>query len=96
MIRLFIENALLFFLPTMIYVAWILATRVPEDSNASVSERAKDAYQTAPLIWLLLIGGLLVLATLILFAQTDPGGRPDQVYRPAEIRDGKLIPGGFE
>ena len=54
----------------MIYVAWIMATRVPENEDATVADRARDAYRGAPIIWLLIIGGCLVIALLVFFAQT--------------------------
>lgn len=86
MIRIVIENMLLFLLPTLIYVAYIfLKRRMDGDKN-------KNLLDDAPLIWLCAAGAALVIITLIFFADTS-GGKPGQAYQPPVFRDGKIQPG---
>jgi hypothetical protein len=85
MIRLVIENILLFLLPAAVYFGYILLTR----RGTTPGEIINDA----PLLWLLSSGALLVMATLIYFASTTVGGRPDQKYTPPYMKDGRIQPG---
>ncbi len=85
MIRLVIENLLLFLLPAAVYFGYVLLTR----RGATPGEVINDA----PLLWLLSSGALLVIATLIYFASTTTGGRPDQTYTPPYMKDGRIQPG---
>jgi hypothetical protein len=84
MIRAVIENIVLFLLPTVIYV--IFAVLVRGDKQKPLDD--------APVLWLVLGGALLVVTVLVVFGQTS-GGHPGQHYDPAVFRDGKLQPGGF-
>lgn len=86
MIRLIIENTLLFLLPTVIYVAYVLLKRRIE-GNGNV-----NVLDDAPLIWLVAAGAALVIITLITFGSVS-GGKPGQIYQPPVYRDGKIIPG---
>ena len=89
MIRLIIENTLLFRLPTVIYVAYVLLKRrIEGNSNVNV-------FDDAPLIWLVAAGAALVMITLITFGSIS-GGKPGQVYHPPVYRDGKIIPGHYK
>jgi hypothetical protein len=83
MIRIVIENILLFFLPAVVYVAYVWLTR--EDSS-------KGLLDDAPLVWLVIAGTVVVFTVLIAFGSTS-GGRPDQRYEPPVFRDGKIEPG---
>jgi hypothetical protein len=85
MIRIVIENAMLFLLPTIVYVAYMLLTRSHATTGAVVSD--------APLIWLFVAGALLVGATLVYYATTTPGGAPGAVYTPPHMKDGRIEPG---
>jgi len=86
MIRVVVENVLLFLLPAAAYVAYMLLMR----SNTSAGTVINDA----PLVWLFLIGALLVAATLIYYASITPGGKPGQVYIPPHVgKDGRIEPG---
>ena len=85
MIRVVIENILLFLLPTAMYVGYVLLTR----SNTSTGTVINDA----PLIWLFVTGALLVGATLVYYGTTTPGGSPGAVYTPPRMKDGQIEPG---
>ena len=85
MIRIAIENALLFLLPAALYVAYVMLMR---DDHQSAGSLLNDA----PLVWLFAAGALLVLITLIVFGSTS-GGRPGQGYVPPVLKDGRIEPG---
>ncbi len=87
MIRLIIENTLLFLLPTVIYVAYVLLKRRIEGGSANV-----NVLDDAPLIWLVAAGAALVIVTLIVFGSVS-GGKPGQIYHPPVYRDGRIEPG---
>jgi Family of unknown function (DUF6111) len=85
MIRVVIENILLFLTPMAMYVAYMLLTRRAASAGTAVND--------APLIWLFAAGAILVVATLIFYGSTS-GGRPDQDYIPPRMgKDGRIEPG---
>jgi hypothetical protein len=85
MIRIVIENIVLFLLPTAMYVAYVLLMRRGATSTGAVLNEA-------PLIWLFIAGALLVLATILVFGTTS-GGKPGQIYEPPHLKDGRIEPG---
>lgn len=87
MIRIVIENTLLFLLPTAIYVAYVLLKRRMEGTTGPA-----HVLDDAPLIWLVAAGAALVVITLIAFGSVS-GGKPGQTYQPPVFRDGKIEPG---
>jgi hypothetical protein len=87
MIRVVIENVLLFLLPAAAYVGYMLLMRSDTTSAGAV-------VNDAPLVWLFMAGALLVAATLIYYATVTPGGTPGQVYTPPRMgKDGRIEPG---
>jgi hypothetical protein len=86
MIRVVIENILLFLLPTIVYAIYVAVTR---------DNKHKGLLDEAPLAWLMLAGSGLVLIVLASFAFSS-GGRPSQVYVPATTKDGQIQPGHFK
>ena len=85
MIRVLIEVFGLFLLPTAIYLAFALLTRSPGTSTTSIIARA-------PVLALSILGALLVTGVLALFGDVTDG-KPGQVYQPATVKDGKVVPG---
>jgi len=85
MIRIVIENILLFLLPTIVYVAYVYMTR---DEKPGATRVLDDA----PLVWLFLAGAILMLVTLITFGSMS-GGKPGQTYTPPAFKDGHIEPG---
>ena len=91
MIRLILENILLFLLPTLLYVIFVMLRR-SKDSDNTVA-RALD---TAPLPLLFSVGFILMVSVLAYFGSQSNSGKPGQTYRPPELVDGKIKPGRFE
>jgi ABC-type Fe3+ transport system permease subunit len=85
MIRIVIENVLLFVMPTAVYLAYVYLVR--KEGGAG-----NDVLAEAPLLWLSASGAVLVLAAMILFGSTK-GGTPSQGYEPPEMQNGKIVPG---
>jgi len=89
MIRVVIENILLFLLPTMVYLAYAYLLRAPATDQNGHQIRPFD---DAPLMWLFIAGACLVIATLIAFGSTT-GGKPGEAYEPPFVKDGRIEPG---
>ncbi len=85
MIRVVLENVLLFLLPTAMYLGYMLLTRRAASADSVLSE--------APLVGLFVAGALLVAATLVYYASITPGGSIGQVYTPPRVKDGRIEPG---
>ncbi|MCB1510464.1 MAG: hypothetical protein KDJ36_06135 [Hyphomicrobiaceae bacterium] len=90
MIRIVIENILLFLLPTAIYVIFVMVKQRGEKPRS-----AQQILDEAPLFWLVGTGALLMIAGLAYFA-TSTEGKPGQGYAPPVYRDGKIVPGHKE
>lgn len=84
MIRVLIENIVLFLLPTIAYLAYVLLTRRAAQGPARILEGA-------PLLWLFASGAAIVLLTLTFLSSTT-GGKPGEAYRPNVIKDGRIVP----
>jgi hypothetical protein len=95
MIRIVVENLLLFLLPTFVYVAWILMTREETSGPDSTTSSPSDIFLDAPLLWLFSTGAILVVVTLIAFGSTS-GGKPGQHYEPSSVKDGRIEPSHIE
>jgi hypothetical protein len=85
MIRIVIENIVLFLLPTLLYAGYVLLMRGPP-------EKGSDLLADAPLLWLFFGGTVLVIVVLVAFGSTS-GGRPGQHYEPPSMKDGRIEPG---
>jgi hypothetical protein len=89
MIRVVVENILLFLLPTAMYLGYVLLTR-----RAAPTGEREHVLNDAPLVWLFVAGALLVAATLVYYASITPGGSVTQVYTPPHMgKDGRIEPG---
>ena len=87
MIRVVIENILLFLLPTAVYLGYMLLMRRGKTSASAV-------VNDAPLVWLFVAGALLVAATLIYYALDHARRLPGQTYTPPRMgKDGHIEPG---
>lgn len=86
MIRMVIENVLLFVMPTLVYLAYVYLVRKDDVAGKS------DVLADAPLLALSASGAALVLAAMIVFGSTS-GGTPSEGYEPPGMKDGKIVPG---
>ncbi len=89
MIRIIIENLLLFLLPTALYLGYVLVTRRMQ--SPARAQGAGTLLDDAPVLWLFGAGAVLVVVTLIAFGSTS-GGRPGQHYEPSVLKDGQIEP----
>ena len=85
MIRVFLECLTLFFIPTVIYVAFAVLTRRPDTTVLTIVSRA-------PVLTLSVLGACIVTGVLGYFGNVGDG-KPGQTYEPAVVKDGKVIPG---
>jgi hypothetical protein len=85
MIRVVIENILLFLLPTIAYFVYALLAR-PASAPAAV-------FNEAPYAWLSIAGAALVFGFLIYYGWTSGEGGMDKAA-PAHSIDGRAAPGG--
>ncbi|MEM7777601.1 MAG: DUF6111 family protein [Pseudomonadota bacterium] len=90
MIRIVIENIVLFALPTLLYIAFVMIRRRGQANNT-----ATQALDDAPLFWLLAIGAALAISVLAIFGSTE-FAEPGKTYQPPVFRDGKIVPGRHE
>ncbi len=96
MVRIIAENILLFLVPTMIYVVWVLVAQpdsAPRDADGRIAPaRLLD---DAPFVWLIVLGTALVIATIVAF-RSESGGKPGQHYQPSVVKDGQIQPGHID
>jgi hypothetical protein len=85
MIKIIIENLLVFFLPAALYISFGLLTRRTGTTVGAVFNRA-------PLLLLAVLGAGLVVAVMAMFGKVGDG-KPGQAYEPAILKDGEVVPG---
>ena len=85
MIRIFIENLLMFLAPTLIYAGYVLV-------RSRIDGNDKPVWSDAPLLWLCGAGIVLMVSTLLFFGSTS-GWAPGAAYQPPVYKDGKIVPG---
>ncbi|MCC6982149.1 MAG: hypothetical protein IT535_02655 [Bauldia sp.] len=87
MARLLAYNLAFFLLPFVVYGVYIVLTRR--------SLGTSDDWSLKVFGWLLLAGAAVMLVGLFLVT-TFGGASPNLDYHPATLRDGQIVPGGFE
>ncbi len=100
MIRVVIENLLLFLTPAFLYFAYVLITGgVEEGSDGQTANQSgnptADLLEGAPYVWLFFAGTALVLLILVA-SGSNSGGKPGQHYAPPTMKDGRIQPGRME
>lgn len=85
MIRVIITQIVLFLLPFVAFFVYRLATQGWTGARVAGFGRAT--------FYLIVAGGLLVVAGFITFAIV--GGESEGIYVPTQYQDGELVPGGF-
>ena len=85
MIRILVENAFVFLVPTLISIAWFAFSRDDWPGLGAV-------IQAAPLLYLFVLGAGLMFVTLTVFSSRSHN-TPGEAYVPPGIHDGKLQPG---
>jgi hypothetical protein len=87
MLRFVAFDAIFFLIPFAAYALWLVVTRRALPNAAD--------WEVRTIGYLALAGAVLVLGVLIAFVHFDaepPGG----VYVPAQLENGKIVPGHFE
>ncbi len=87
MLRIVAFNALFFGLPFVAYGIWLLSTRGTATRRSDWPARVVGT--------LAVVGALLMVAALITVIHFTAAA-PGQGYRPAQVKDGVLVPGEFE
>ena len=85
MVRILFTQLILFLLPFIGFALWLVIQK-----KAQTSEN----WRKGPLAWLAIGGAVLMIGGLALLARIDVNSG-DTVYVPAQIIDGKFIPGGY-
>lgn len=86
MIRVIAENVMLFLMPTIVWVLYTYVKRRRENLGFY------EVLSMAPAAWLFATGAILVVCVLVFFGSTS-GGRPGQIYEPATMQNGTIVPG---
>jgi hypothetical protein len=88
MIRVVIENILLFLAPTAVYVGYVLLVK-------RTGQSAREILDAAPLIWLSVAGLGMIAAVLLVFGAKGSldEGEAGRAYVPPSVKDGQIIPG---
>lgn len=86
MLRIILTQLFLFLLPFACYATWLWLSKKGENP---------ESWSRGPVAWLTLAGLALTITGFVAVAllNSSPEGKE---YRPAEFRDGVLIPGRFE
>ncbi len=92
MIRIGLECALVFMLPSLVYLGYKFLVGEMADTTTGRSKSASDIIDEAPLGWLFAIGSLMLVGTLLAFA-TLQEQNIDQPYEPAVYKDGRIQQG---
>lgn len=97
MIRVVIENLLLFLTPAFLYFAYMIISGGASTDQAGTksANSASDLLDGAPFVWLFFAGTALVLLILVAFS-SNSGGKPGQHYAPPTMKDGRIEPGRME
>jgi hypothetical protein len=90
MIRVLFEYLLPLILPTALYALWIARQR----RQASAAGTPVPGWQDGPWFWLAL-GGIGLCAAVFVTSALVEGYRPGAQYTPAQIENGKIVPGQF-
>jgi Family of unknown function (DUF6111) len=88
MVRVVVENILLFLAPTAVYVAYMLFVK-------RTGQSPKEVLDQGPLVWLSLAGVGMIAAVLLVFGTKGAldEGRAGGVYIPPTYKDGAIVPG---
>ena len=92
MIKKFLTFVVPFIIPTIAYIIWVYFRQERED--AAIQGRRLPPWQDYPWTWLVTLGAVLTVVTVVVFGTLDGAGT-DAEYRPARYEDGKLVPGEF-
>jgi hypothetical protein len=86
MVRIIFTWVVPFVVPAIGWYVWVRFFNKPRSPEVT-------GWSKAPWAWLAVAGAAAVVAVLLVTA--PPGADPGQVYEPAHIEDGKVVPGQY-
>jgi len=86
--RIFLTILVPLFLPTVLYILWLVALKRPEAAGAA-------DWRGLPWPWLAL-AGVVATAALLFVLRVHITGSPQGVYVPPRYIDGRIEPGHVE
>lgn len=87
MFRILAFDLLFFALPFIAYAVWLLSTR---------GTATHGPYWTGRVIGVLSLVGVILMVIALVAVIHFNAAPPGTGYHPAEVKDGKLVPGEFE
>jgi len=88
MLRIVIQQLLLFLLPLILYAIYVAAMR----QRAQVTGGKKPDWEDGPWFWLVIAGVALSIGAFVVFGFVG-GASTKSEYIPPRIIDGKVLPG---
>jgi len=88
MLRALFQYVVPIVLPTAVYVLWLAYRR----RSAAAAGTAVPTWQKGPWFWLIMAGFALSAASFVSGALLS-GHAPGSKYTPAEVKDGRVVPG---
>jgi hypothetical protein len=92
MIRIGLECALVFLLPSLVYLGYKFLVGEMADTVTGRVKSPSDVLEEAPLAWLFVLGSAFLVGTLLAFA-TLQDQNIDKPYEPAVYKDGRIQQG---
>lgn len=92
MIRLLLVIVVMMALPVGVYILW----RIFLSSDARAGKVDSLDPESLPWRWLLPIGAVLSAAAIVFLADGFGHGGKEDIYVPAHVEDGKIVPGKLQ
>jgi hypothetical protein len=87
MARIILLELVLFLLPFIGYAFYLYFSRI--------DPMKRQSWVDSPIYWMA-IGGLLLMIAGFVLTATFSGAPTDASYKPAQLRDGKILPGHID
>jgi flagellar basal body-associated protein FliL len=88
---LILVRILLVLAPVVLLVMWLMRKAKTGKSNKELARDIKEIRKV-----LLVVLGTVAFIAVALYSTEDKQGSPEQIYVPARVKDGKLVPGYFK
>jgi hypothetical protein len=88
MARFIALDIIAFLLPFLAYWGFLSLSRHPRSHPKN--------WEARTLVILSIVGAVIILGSIVTMIHLGAGDGTGAHYRPAEMRDGRIVPGGFE